>query len=252
LKSNKIATWLAFSCPHFPIEDRDGIAWLLRRVRTMKPQHVVCLGDMFDADCLSAFASAKKGDLAEEYAAVDGFCEKLMDAAPKASFTWMMGNHEERMFRPEFQMLAGVLDYRRQIKSARRWRHVFYGFGPQYTHQIGQVTFYHGATVGRNSVKSEAITLGVPYGLCVSGHTHRPHPVHRISTGVTPLPYWHVNAGTFIKPKPEYMRTKNDSLWGEGCVVGEAITGRRFFGRQNWKAELVLHKMHWEGAEFAP
>lgn len=249
--NTRIVDWMAFGCLHFPIHDEDGIKWLLAKIKERKPKVIVGLGDFIDADALSAFAKASRGALDKEYARVNEFCGEINEIAPNAKKVWIMGNHEQRMFREEYKPLAGVLDYRKQISEARHWRHIEYGFGPDYVFPLGQLTFFHGSFTSQAACKSEAIMLGVPFGLTVSAHTHRPHDKHHIRIGKTPLPYWHANTGTMIKPKPEYMLTKDDSLWGAAMVSGWANTKRRFDGNQNWDAKLDLYRMHWPGMEVA-
>lgn len=238
--------WLAFGCPHLPIHDPDGLDWLVEQIEERKPQVLVCLGDMIDSDCLSSFAKSNLTALKREYESVNGFCERLNDAAPNARKVWLMGNHEQRAFRPEHAHLSELIDYRRHITAARRWKHMDYIYHPENAFTLGQVSFFHGRSVGQAACKREAIQMGVPYGLYVHAHTHRPHPVHRVSMGVTKLPYWHANSGTFIAPKPEYMLNKDDSLWGQGIVVGHAETKRRFDGKCNWSAQTIVRRMYWD------
>jgi hypothetical protein len=157
----------------------------------------------------------------------------------------MQGNHEQRMFRPHLSKLSSLIDYRVQIKEAKAWEHRPYRYSPDAIFRLGQLSFYHGFTVGRGTVKGESVKLGVPYGLTISAHTHRPFDVHRISMGVTPLPYWHVNPGTFIG-EADYMATKDDSLWGRGLVVGNCDPNVIHAGRQHWDAELILKRMFWD------
>lgn len=237
--------FLAFSCVHRPVHDESSCRWLVKQVREYQPDVLVCLGDMFDAEALSTFEkNGDKSALSKEYHSTAALLQKLKDAKPRARRVWMMGNHEQRMFRPAFSKVADLLDYRIHIKEARDWEHYDYEFDPRKVFRLGQVTFYHGFVCGRNTVKSESVKLGVPWGLTVSGHTHRPFSTHRISMGVTPLPYWQINPGTLIA-NPEYMRTKDTSLWGHGIVVGRCNPDVTAATQQHWQAELILRKMMW-------
>lgn len=242
-------TFLAFSCVHRPLHDPEGVAWLVNQIVERQPNYVVNLGDTFDAQCLSKFDQSTEFTLTEEYESTNEFLQQIRAAYPRAKRVWMEGNHEQRIRRAEWSKLSRELDYRSRIREARYWQHFEYRQHPDACFKLGQVTFYHGFACGRNNAKSESIKLGVPYGLTVSGHTHRPHPVHRISMGVTPLPYWHVNAGTFIKADVEYMQQKDTSLWGGGCVFGSVDPSVRHDGKQRWEAEFVSWRMNWSESE---
>lgn len=239
-------TFLAFGCVHRPLHDESGIAWLLSEIRERQPHYLINLGDTIDAACLSDFE--KDGDeanLEDEYESTGELLQSLKDAHRKAKRVWMEGNHEQRIRRSRWKKLASLIDYRRQIPQAKDWEHRPYKYAPESVFTLGQASFYHGFAVGRGAVKGESVKLGVPYGLTVSAHTHRPHPVHRISMGVTPLPWWMVNTGCFIG-EADYMETKDDSLWGQGLVSGTVDVDVRHDGRQRWEAELVLRRMFWD------
>lgn len=245
-----IKTFLAFSCVHCPDHDPGGIDWLVKQVADRQPEVIVNLGDMIDTACLSSFARARDTPLDEEFDAADAVLTRIMDAAPSdCKLVLVEGNHEERCRRPEYAPLAKVLDYRRNIPCASAWKHIPRHYNPRGVFRLGQVSFCHGFNTGVASCKREAIQLGVPNGLYVHGHTHRPHPVHRIALGATKLPYWHANAGTFIKPNPDYMESKDDSLWGQAIVVGHANTKRTYDHRHGWDAETIVNKMHWSDGE---
>ena len=240
-------TFLAFGCVHRPFHDPEAVNWLVEQIRDRQPDVLVCLGDLFDANCLGAFEDNDTTTLEQEYDSTSELLAQIRDAHPKAKQrVWLSGNHEQRMFRLVHERVAGVLDYKKRIAEAKRWKHFEYIYSPKHCFSIGQLTFYHGFETGRQKVKSESVKLGVPFGCTISAHTHRPFPVHRISWGVTPLPFWHLNVGTLMKEGIRYMEQKDDSLWGQGCAVGWSDTRRRYCGRQHWKAELLLRKMFWE------
>lgn len=240
-------SFVAAGCTHTPIHNVAAIDWLVDQVRARKPDVFIHLGDMFDAECISSFDLDEPNALRAEYDAANDLCHRINKAAPKARKVWLQGNHEERMFRKQWKHLASLLDYRIHVTAAKEWLHIDYQFDTDHVFTLGQVTFAHGWAVGQSPCKTEAINLGVPMGLYVHAHTHRPHPVHRISMGVTKLPYWQVNTGTYIdrkQAKAAYMKGKNDLLWGTAMVCGKADTRRRYdCSRQFWRAELVLREM---------
>lgn len=246
-----IKTFLAFSCVHCPNHDPDGIDWLVQQIADRQPDVVVNLGDTIETNCLSSFAKVNEDTLAAEYESADDVLSRIVDAARGAKLVWIEGNHEERYRRPEYAALSKLIDYRKRIPAASGWKHIARHYHPDGVFRMGQVSFSHGFNTGVASCKREAIQLGVPNGLYVYGHTHRPHPVHRIALGTTKLPYWHANVGTFIKPGPDYMQSKDDSLWGQAVVVGHANTKRTYDHRHGWEAETIVNKMHWSADEGA-
>ncbi|MEM6260204.1 MAG: metallophosphoesterase [Planctomycetota bacterium] len=242
-------SFLAFGCVHQPIADPGGVDWLIDEIADRQPDVVVNTGDLIDTNCLSSFRGRSAPNLDEEFSATGEFLQRVADAAGQAKLVWMMGNHEQRIFREEWSHLSGLLDYRRQITEAAAWKHFDYRYHPKACYRMGQVTFGHGWTAGVASCKREAVYLGVPNGLYVHSHTHRPHPVHRISMGTTKLPYWHANVGTFIDPEIDYMATKDDSGWGMGLVSGWANTKRVYGPSTDWDAETVIHRMYWDNED---
>ena len=241
-----IRTFLAYSCVHFPHHDPEAVDWLLEQVRRQKPDVVVSLGDMIDTACLGRWSNEAVNSLADEYSAVDAFCVAVNKAAPKAQKVWLQGNHEQRMFRAEHSSLSAILDYRKHIEGAKEWKHYPYIYHRDHCHRIGQVTFYHGFAISDVGRKEEAILLGQPTGLCISGHTHRPHGVEQVKFGRVQIPYWTANPGTFISPNPKYTHAMNTSQWGCGVIVGEANTKRTVSSTQEWSAELILYRKHWD------
>ncbi len=241
-----IKSFLAFSCVHFPQQDPEAVEWLLSQIKQHKPDVVVSLGDMIDTGCLSRWTNESVSALADEYAAVGRFCGDINKAAPRAQKVWMQGNHEQRMFRAEHAALSAILDYRKHIKEASGWKHHPYRYHRDNCHRIGQVTFYHGFSTSTVGIKEEAVLLGHPTGLCVSGHTHRPHGAEQVTFGRISIPYWYANPGTFILPNPKYTHTMNTSKWGCGIIVGDANTKRTVSSTQEWSAELLLYRKHWD------
>lgn len=240
-------TFLAFSCVHRPVHDVAGCKWLVNQIAERQPNFVVNLGDFFDAECLSSHAKSKKTTLGHEYDSAGELLEAIHNASPRSKLIYMEGNHEQRMRRPEWSDVSDLLDYRKHIEPCKRWKHIQYRYEPNSIFRIGQVSFYHGFVTSRGAVKGESVKLGVPYGLTVSGHTHRPFPIHRITMGITPLPYWHCNVGTFIQTDVEYMLTKDTSLWGGAICTGWAQDNIRCDLKQHWEAEIVPYRMFWDG-----
>ena len=239
--------FLAMSCPHFPYQDKAGVTWLIKEISDYKPEVIVLLGDVCDTECLSRFAKQNAISLEQEYQAGDKCAETIHDHAHGAKIIWMQGNHEERCFRPDYSALSELIDYRIHVKASSKWTHYPYELRQDKCFSIGQVTFAHGWNTNDASIKKETIILGVPNGLYIHGHTHRPHCVKQVKMGAVDLPYWYANTGTFIQtnPKPEYMKKRDDHQWGQGLVIGHANPKRRWGHKCDWAARLLLRKMAW-------
>jgi predicted phosphodiesterase len=245
-KKAKRKTWLAFGCIHQPNADSEAVAWLIDEIRDRAPDVVVNLGDLIDSACLSTFE--KTGDestLKNEFDKAGEFLQQIKDARPRATRIFMMGNHDQRFARPMWNKLSSLLDYRTQIKECSDWQHFEYRQHPDATYKLGQVSFYHGFTAGRGALKGESIRLGVPYGLTVGAHTHRPTPVTKLQFGAVSVPYWMANTGTMIA-ECEYIATKNSSEWGQAIVVGSCDPNIRHDGQRHWEAETVIRRMQWD------
>lgn len=239
-------TFAAFSCTHFPDHDPDGIAWLLKQIRKFKPDYVVMLGDLFDAACLSSFAYGDEHELEAEYESAEFFLSALRKVSPNSQKVWIQGNHEERVERQAWRKVSSLLDPQRHIESLREYRKFPYVQDARKLFTLGQVTFSHGFSAGVHSVKKEAYLYTCDYGLYVYGHTHRPHPVHRVRFGSTPARSWYVNAGTFIdydNVKKGYMKCKDSTEWGSGVVLGKVDTKHRHHHCRLWDAQLVPYKL---------
>ena len=118
--------------------------------------------------------------------------------------------------------------------------------------RIGQVTFCHGhsALSGHGADDKQTHQLGMPFGLWVGGHTHRPIPPTRSRKSQTVLlDRWFSNVGTLrnIDEVP-YMERKDRSQWGQGLVIGEAglwrYTESLMPQTKDWDAALLIRRMY--------
>lgn len=224
--------WLAFSCTHCPLQDEDAVSFLLEKIAEVKPHYVVHLGDNLEAIYGSRWPSEYDWDAETEFVVGNYFLERVRQAAEAANdqsrCVLLAGNHDSNalsLLRVSKQV-ASMVDWRRHMPEVAegRWlTPVKYVYDPVYgCVRLGQVTFAHGYNHGA-SYGIQALTLGIPFGLTVLGHTHRPEPVTRLyKTTSVPLPYWYANAGCLRTLKPEYAKRRYTGSWGHAVAHGTA------------------------------
>lgn len=246
----RVKTWFAFGCTHIPHDDKENTRWIIEQIIERQPDVIVHLGDLFDTETVSDYPKVDVFALSAEYYMAAGFLDAINSAAPKAKKVFLEGNHEERIFRPAYAKLSSLLDYRKHVKPLKRWRIYPYSLHPDNTFKLGQLTCYHGfcATIGGSSERKESIDLGVPYGLAIHAHTHRPVFEH-VSLNTWRIPYWRINVGCgiyFNWVQTNYAKKVNISQWGHAIAVGWVNTKRRHDGQRNWAAELIKRRGAWD------
>lgn len=249
-------SFVAFSCPHCPLQDGGAVAWMLDRIGSLRPDVVVHLGDGHEADSASRWPSEYDWTLADEFAAHEALLKAIRKAAPRARRVFLPGNHDDNLLSINRidKRLRGLCDYRAKSNSPEL--HEYWEQPVEYVYdrrrgvfRIGQVSFCHGFESGANGDEYHAILLGQPYGLHVTGHTHRPTPVvvQAMRTRGIPLPYWYANPGCLRDLKPPYMKRRRSHGWGQGIVVGAAsVTKSPRLSRQ-WEAVVEVYRMADDG-----
>lgn len=244
--------FLAYSCLHLPLHHEGFRQWRLEQISKHKPDVVVNLGDWHDSDYASRWADLNDDhnwDSEAEFALLAKDAGETRKAAGDAKIVWVLGNHDANPAMP-----GRVPKKVRASVEARKWDvigpHVSDWKIVKYAHdsfyRIGQVTFQHGCQTNVNAERDQALLYGVPYGLHISGHTHRPQPVTRIVLpGKVPIFGMHyANVGTGADwDKMRYIQRSNHALWGRGLIVGECNSARSWFGSKQWSAELIIHSM---------
>ena len=128
---------------------------------------------------------------------------------------------------------------------------VAYKLDRKHTFRLGQVSFHHGASCAAQGDRDEAMLLGVPWGLHVRAHTHRPVDVTRCMLGSKiPLERWAGNVGTLSELKPQYADKSNRAMWGGGLMIGVTAVGQSARSRPQWKAKLCVEE--WADNEIHP
>lgn len=246
-------SFLAFSCPHCPLHDRDTIAKLIGRIEEIQPDVIVHLGDGHEADGASKFDSEYDFDLLDEFEAHNDFLAQIRKVSRKSRKVFLPGNHDANLqeWNRIDKRLRTLCDYRDHEPELEHWEQPC-----QYIYdkrrgvfRLGPVSFGHGYEHGQNGDEFQALLLGVPFGLHVTGHTHRPTPMVQrcYRTKAVPLPYWFANPGCLREMKPKYMERKRSHQWGHGFVTGETPMLKSPRMSRMWEARVEIFKMADDG-----
>ena len=252
--------WLALSCSHAPLQDNETIDIICERIKEYKPDVIIHLGDLFEADSASKWGSEYSWTYEDElYEGCEMVLKKLREANTDAECWFLPGNHDENL-REE-----GRFD--RKIRDSLDWN------APQYTTsgiwlneelknwsiktgyedsrkgvtRIGAVSFCHGFRANRNADVYHAKKYAWENGLMVSGHLHRPTIGNPRNAGMndTDISYkWYLNAGCTRQMDCNYMLRKNQHSWGHAVCYGYSknITSSRT--THTWDAHCELIKMY--------
>jgi 3',5'-cyclic AMP phosphodiesterase CpdA len=246
---------MAYGCLHAPITHQGYFNWLIKQVEDFKPDVLVNLGDWYEGLAGSRHSRDPRHNwsLLDEHKAVAAQAEAINLAAPHALKVWLAGNHDDNAFGIHADRipkdLRDVVQWRaneRVNKALEGWKvYSDYHHGARF--YAGQVSFGHGCPVTDASAKDEAYCYGVPFGLDIRAHTHRPEMVTQARERKVVLPYWYANTGTGADwDKMHYMDRQSKALWGRAMVYGELTCARDKFcketyGGPNWVAETKVY-----------
>lgn len=247
MNGNDRVSFLAFSCTHSPLHDEGAIEWALGKAEEYQPDYLIHLGDFLEADAASRWPSEYDWTLADEFRDADRILKAFRECTPESRHILLEGNHDSNVMAINRidPKLRGLVDYHKAIPeiASGRWempcdyvynrsRGVF---------RLGQVTFGHGYETGDSADEFQSIEVGLPYGLWVGGHTHKPiAPTQATRTKSRLLPFWYSNVGTLRDiDRVPYMERKRRSRWGQGLVVGEA-------GLWRYQESLMPQSPLWE------
>jgi predicted phosphodiesterase len=255
-------SWLSLSCSHAPLHDKTALAIIAERIAELKPDQIIHKGDLHEADSASRWPSEYSWDIADEFhAANEEVLKPLRKACPSADCVFLPGNHDDNILAidripskvrgrcdwtiPQYSKGANGKPVWLNEELLKHWRiPAKYRYNRhEGTYRIGATIFAHGYEAGASSDEAQAITLGWPYGLFISGHTHRPtvgEPRQAMKTKTLPLPFWYLNSGftgTFEVP---YMERKRQGMWGQAFCYGWSmpVTSPRF--SRTWDAYCEL------------
>ena len=241
------------SCTHAPITHEGYWKWVLGILQDFKPEVFIHLGDLYEGKPAKKWPKHldETWTMMDEHNAVADQIEQINELVPGQK-VWLYGNHDDNVFGLSPDRIP------EDIRSAIRWEHQkrnsvaldgwkVLPYSHRALHRLGQITFQHGCEANVSAEKNSAYLYGVPYGLYIQGHTHRPIAITQCEERQTPLPYHYANPGCGADwEKMHYMQRCKMGKWGRGMIIGEvsesSVKNRKStYSSKQWDAELLLH-----------
>ena len=251
--------FFSFSDTHAPLTDPVAWAETMRGLRDWSPDVLVWNGDIFEAEFMSRHDPDARHDWdpSEEMEKIADQIREINEAAPKALKVWVYGNHDCNMlnYNPGRKCKKTTHLLRKHFGLITKQENLLdkWIIKRDYEHdaswQIGQLTFRHGCDASDSGLKKDLLDYCTPYGLHISGHTHRPEPVTQFTQGGALSPFWYTNTGCLADwDRMYYMKRSRKSKWGHAFLRGYVTApglkeGRKVYAEKRWDAELVTLRM---------
>ena len=219
--------FIAFSCTHCPLQDGNAIEWLLGKISKERPDYVIHLGDLHEADSASRWNSDYRFTLEDEWKAANQLLGDIWKAYKPARRILLKGNHDDNFQQPDRypEEIRGALDFTKygHETNLEHWsKPIEYKYRRENVFRLGQAAFWHGFGCSKFSGMDEALYAAYPFGVLIGGHTHRPtRTIEPVIVRNQELPYSYANAGCMCLLDPPYMSRNKVVRWGHACVVGE-------------------------------
>lgn len=196
----------------YPYHDQLALTKVLRVIKDLQPDAILQIGDGIDFPQVSRWSKGTAGEYAttlQEH--IDGFVgdflKPVRQAAPKASFVWLEGNHDARL-QDFVKQYAAPLGPLRALEMQSLFGldelAIDYVKGPI---RVGTNTYaVHGHESGGYSGKPQAWELKFVsrYGSdknVLFGHTHQPYLLTRAYGFAGKVsPRWTMNVGSIMDP----------------------------------------------------
>lgn len=144
-----------------------------------KWDEILYLGDVMDFHQLARFnkdvPESLCRTLSDDYRVTNAILDRhqriVKKNAPQASWTYIMGNHSDRVrvFTDKIPQLKGIIDVDKNLKLNERGFKVVKSYPNGELHKIGNAYFHHGLYTSQNHPKKTAEAYGVNI---FYGHTH--------------------------------------------------------------------------------
>ena len=244
---------LSFSCLHGVLVHKPYFQWLIGQIEEYKPHVIVNLGDWYEGKWAKKWPKHEDEGwtVLAEHKAVAEQALAINAAAPRAAKWWLYGNHDSNSFDLHPDRVAADMvpalhweENKDASKALAKWN-VVKKYGHDVFKRLGPITFAHGVELSAAGIKRETVYYATPYGLRVSGHTHRPTDLCQLDLAGAKLPYWNVNPGCGADwDRMHYVDRMNKQNWGRGVVLIETAgvdQSRSAYASKQWDAELRIH-----------
>lgn len=241
-------TWAAVPDLHAPHTDPRALEWGLKVLKDYKPDVVVLLGDLLEAESASKFLKEDPASLEDEFSSAAKTLEAIGKATGRARRVFLEGNHDDnvRAVGRLPKALRSLCDPRRHDelgKLLKTYEVKPYVNSPDGAFWLGQVCFKHGYSMNETR---EALQFAgpAPYTLVVGGHTHRPVAPTQVKWGKQGLYVWYANGGTWGPLQPEWASRDNCRDWGHAMVLGRSRRDGLGKMEKLWEAETIWRPSH--------
>lgn len=244
---------MALSCTHAPLTHKPYWDWVLGIIRDFKPDTFIHLGDLYEGKPAKKWPkwSDENWSMVHEHRCVAKQVAQINELVPGKK-VWLMGNHDDNIFGNQPDRIADDLKesvhWQHNVDAApafKDWKVIPYSERGRF--RLGPITFQHGTKATATAEKTQGYLHGVPYGLYIQGHTHRPIQVTQCEERQTPIPYWFANPGCGADwDRMHYMQRCSMGRWGRGAIIGECTVSSvkhrdAAFSSKTWEAELLVH-----------
>lgn len=202
----QIETALVIPDVHSPYENQDVIQIACELAKDIKPEHLVYIGDGFDAEFLGRWTkSSVEAGIYRTLDEIQHFKDKVFEPLKKAcgkntDIYWCGGNHDMQRIADVIEELPGrkkQLDLQKMFPKVKMCEYNEYI-------KIGKLNFTHGTYTNSHHTKKTAVNYGenVMYG-----HVHDV----QMYTKYTPLdkqPIMTMSIGAACDLNPRYMKNR--------------------------------------------
>lgn len=225
---------------HYPYQDDDALRVLYQVLDDVRPDLVVCHGDLLDCEQISRFPKDpyNRTPLHEEIRMGAEHLGEVTAITPHADHWLLEGNHEERLRRTLWSMgedrVGGELVQLKGMRETLSWENQL-GLGslgweftpyPQHMLLFDRIILAHGKTVRRHSAYSAKAEHDLYAKSGMSGHTHRMGSYYH-SAYDGQVQAWH-ELGLLGRIRSDYTGTPPN--WQQGFAVVTWTQDRSRYG----------------------
>ena len=172
----KIKRVLVLPDLHVPMECIRSLKTVEEVMADHKWDEIIQLGDFLDMNSISSHNDGKPGNvegetLAGDFAAANAILDRWQRIAPKAKFTILEGNHEERILRylSKYPPLKGQIEVPINLHLKKRGINWVPSWSEGKLYKVGNAYFHHGLYTNDHFAKKMVTQFGVT---TFFGHTH--------------------------------------------------------------------------------